>query len=314
MNTPRRQRGSLIITAILLIVVVALLASAVVYLFVEDERASIDYLDATSALFIAESGVEKGMRELSLDSNYTGEGPTNFGAGNFTVSISNTDANGNALPADQRRILSQGNVIGLNTASRNIEATIRSLTTLINEPFITITNWPDEGENPIRTCPSGNIGLNTQGTISLDADTAPGSPGGSFEAEIITKNVRRTGYRQQTLSPSIAANTPIVFSLEYKKIRGSRRPDVMMAALDLVSTGNDVNRIWSDCDRNSTVGGWVSVPNTAFTIPAGQTIDRIRISYDLDNPKNGADVTLRIDDIILSLPGGTILSWREPVP
>jgi len=307
-----RQRGSLTVIVVILIVVVAMLATTITFLFVEDERATVDYLEASSALFVAESGVEKGIRALSLNATYAGEGPTSFGAGTFTITISNTDVFGAALPSSDRRVTSKGVVQG---TARTLEVTVRLGGILFQDPFPNITQWGVAVSNTIATCPVGNIGLfSTGGTVSYDVDNATGSTGGSFEVEMIPRNKRRTGSQRVTLASTIAAGSPVTVELNFKKIVGARVPDVMMLAIDLVSTANDVNRVWSDCGKATTAAGWVTVAPVAFTVPAGQTIDRIAIAYDLDssNINPAATFTARVDDVKLTSTTATsILSWRE---
>lgn len=315
MNHMQSQRGSLIIVVVILIVVVGLLASTITFMFVGAERASVQYVDATSALLFAESGIEKGIREISLNSSYTGEGPTNFGAGRFTISVSTQDASGNPLPAGQRRVTSQGAIGNVNASMRSVETIVQTSAIRFLDPFNgNIANWSVQSPNGIaflRTCPSGNtVTSTTQGTVSYDIDNTPGSLGGSFEAEITGKKHVRTGYHEATMT--IAENTPVALEFWYKKIR-RLRPVEMMMAIDFVSTTNNVYRIWSNCTLDSTAG-WVNPPPTIWTVPAGETINGIRLVYDLENPRNATATTVRFDDVKLSLSGGTILSWREVFP
>ena len=181
-----RQRGSLMIVVVILIVVVSLMATTLTFLVVEDARSAADYLNASNALFVAESGIERGVRQFSINNSYTGEGPTTFGAGTFTINVYTTDIAGAALPITDRRINSKGIVGG---AARTINATVRfGGVTLFQDPFPNITQWSTRVSNTIATCAAGNIGLNnTAGTVSYDVDTAAGSSGGSFEIEMIPR-------------------------------------------------------------------------------------------------------------------------------
>jgi|GEM_PF-5115947 len=306
------QRGSLTVVVVILIVVVSMLATSITFLFIEDERATVDYLEASSALFVAESGVEKGIRALSLNGSYAGEGPTTFGAGTFTLTISNTDVFGAALSSTDRRVTSKGIVQG---TARTLDVTVRLGGILFQDPFPNITQWGVAVSNTIATCAAGNVGLfSTGGTVLSDVDNAAGSTGGSFEVEMIQRNKKRTGSQRVTLGSTIAAGSQVTVALNYKKIVGARVPDVMMLAVDLVSTANNVNRVWSNCGKVTTAGGWVTVAPVAFTVPVGQTIDRVAIAYDFDssNINPAATFTGRLDDVkITSTTATTILSWRE---
>ena len=308
-----RQRGSLMIVVVILIVVVSLMATTLTFLVVEDARSAADYLNASNALFVAESGIERGVRQFSINNSYTGEGPTTFGAGTFTINVYTTDIAGAALPITDRRINSKGIVGG---AARTINATVRfGGVTLFQDPFPNITQWSTRVSNTIATCAAGNIGLNnTAGTVSYDVDTAAGSSGGSFEIEMIPRNRKRTGSDRVALASSIASGTQVQVSLKYKKIVGARVPDVMMVAIDLISSASNVNRVWSNCTLATTASGWVTVAPFTFQVPAGQTITQVAIAYDLDssNINPAATFTARIDDLLITNLGSvTFLSWRE---
>lgn len=307
-----RQRGSMTIIVVIMIVIVGLAATSITLFYVEDERATVDYLDATSAFFVAESGVEQGMRALSLSSSYTGAGPTAFGAGTFTITISNTSTTGAALPATDRRITSKGIV---NGTARTLDATVRLGGSLFLDPFPNIAKWGSASSNSIASCVPGNAGtFGTGGTVAFDVDNAAGSSGGSFEVELATQNKKRTGSRRATITPSLLPGAQVTVAFKFKKVVGAQLPDVMMLAIQFVSTANNVSRVWFDCGRATTAGGWVTVAPIAFTVPVGQTINRIAIAYDLDssNLAPAATFTARVDDVtITSSSGVQMLAWRE---
>ncbi|MDO8705843.1 MAG: hypothetical protein Q7J84_12945 [Sulfuricaulis sp.] len=60
----RTQRGFLLITAVILIVVVALLATVITFLTAGNVLSSAGHANSAKALFIAESGIERGIRAL----------------------------------------------------------------------------------------------------------------------------------------------------------------------------------------------------------------------------------------------------------
>ncbi|MEX2163356.1 MAG: hypothetical protein WD823_03835 [Sulfuricaulis sp.] len=61
---PRHQRGFLLIMAVVLIVIAALVLSVMVFLTGTGNQASVRHLDSKQALFIADTGLERGVRAL----------------------------------------------------------------------------------------------------------------------------------------------------------------------------------------------------------------------------------------------------------
>jgi len=110
MTTRRRQRGSLLIIAAVLIVVIGFLSTVAVSLSVNQTRTAVEDLGGAQAFYLAESGLERGIAQWGTNLAYTGEGPTTFGGGTFTVAVATTDADGAPLPANQRRFTSTGQV------------------------------------------------------------------------------------------------------------------------------------------------------------------------------------------------------------
>jgi len=110
----RRQRGSLLLGAVALILIMGLLGSVATFSFIGQQRISIEYSQTTDALAVAESGLEKGIRSWKTIPGYSGESGTSFGPGTFTVTLWNSDAAGNPLPAGQIRIRSQGTINGID--------------------------------------------------------------------------------------------------------------------------------------------------------------------------------------------------------
>lgn len=115
-----RQRGFLLIAAVVLIVVAALVLTVIVFLSTTGSISSVRHLSSNQALFIAESGLEKGAREFSLNSAYAGETGTSFANGSFTITTRTTDFSGNTLPSGHVRLHSVGQIAG-GAASRTIE-------------------------------------------------------------------------------------------------------------------------------------------------------------------------------------------------
>lgn len=107
-----KQQGFLLIAAVVLIVAAALVLTVMVFLSTTGNLSTARHLSSKQALFVAESGIEKGIREWKLSPVYTGETDTPFANGSFTVTTSSTDFSGAPLPADQLRFISVGTAAG----------------------------------------------------------------------------------------------------------------------------------------------------------------------------------------------------------
>jgi len=110
MRCQHRQRGSLLITAIVILVTLAMLSAVATRLFVTQARSGSDFNRAHEAQLLAESGMEKAKYELTQSPIYAGEINTAFANGSFTITILYTDFNGLALPTGQARISSIGSL------------------------------------------------------------------------------------------------------------------------------------------------------------------------------------------------------------
>ncbi|MEW6330520.1 MAG: hypothetical protein AB1560_03570 [Pseudomonadota bacterium] len=118
-----KQGGFLLIAAVVLIVGAALVLTLMVFLSATGAMSTADHVTSNQALFIAESGLEKGTREFSLNSAYGGETNTSLGNGNFTITTRTTDFSGNTLPSRHLRLQSVGKVSG-SGATRTTETIV----------------------------------------------------------------------------------------------------------------------------------------------------------------------------------------------
>lgn len=341
MKTPKSQRGSLLIIAVVMIVVVGFLSTVTAFLSVSQVDAGAETDRSAEALYLAESGLERGIRRwLQNPTTYSGEGPVALGGGNFTVSVSTTNDAGVALPANQRRIISLGKAA---SAARTTEAIVQlGGGDGFVEPFPNLNNWPTVGPDGDRFYVGCSLnGTNTrspytEGTVAVDfTENAPGSSGGAFRAEVTAgrRGEELGGYYERTLSTRFTRGDDITLDFWYKKVMGSPTPSNMMMAIDLVATNDTVYRVWSDCTANNI--GWTAASVT-WTVPNGRTIDRIRLSYDIQNRNGGggggrgrgrgrgggggrtAASAELFDQIVLTGPGGGgvtgVLSFQDPVP
>ncbi len=117
------NRGFALIAAIILIVVAAAMAVVMTTLVSSSSQSGAKHISSAQALFIAEAGLERAIRQRSLDNTYVGEGPVAMGQGSYTITVFNTDFSGAALPSGQRRLRSVGQ---FDTATRTVEAIVRT--------------------------------------------------------------------------------------------------------------------------------------------------------------------------------------------
>ena len=328
MKLHQTQRGSLLIVAVVMVVVIGFLGSAVSFLAVSQVSSNVNQARASQALFIAESGLERGIRQWSLSpGTYTGEGPLVFGDGDFTISVNTTDALGNSLPANQRRITSSGRVATQGGNAVRVTEVIAQLGAGgFNDPFNDISGWPGSGprgrDNFNQSCPprvDNTRRASNDGTVSHDpGENAPGSSGGALRAEVDgrARNADLTGYREAALSPPYGPGSALTLDFWYKKIQLRSRPREMMMAVDLVASDGTVYRLWSECNRRDIP--WTNV-SLNWTVPAGKTIDGIRLGYHILMRGRGRRATNAVlfDEVSLSGPGGgttSAVTWREVVP
>ncbi|HBC56173.1 MAG TPA: hypothetical protein DCZ03_03335 [Gammaproteobacteria bacterium] len=293
---PNRQTGAatlmgavLLLTLITLMVVVAL----------EMSRSSVGdsamLNDGHEAFFLAESGIEVATKNwidgvpcdgslaqtLVLDSRRTIVIEQGFA----------TDFDGiTALPVDQCRIRARGEIatLGVVQVAEYIAADTGGGSTQIEYQFPSDigdfpTSGPASGGYPYRCNNTGNGSLSEVGNTTWDSgNNAPGSVGGSFRAQLWSwffggSRIHR-GYREATLPSTIVAGSTVDLSLYFAKIMGNAsRVQNHHMYLDLVATDGTNYRLW--CNEQISDFGWTNATTLGWIVPAGKTIDRIRIGY-----------------------------------
>ncbi len=292
--------------------------------------------NSVQALLLAESGVENAIQRFlttacgSLAQTVTqGNGTITIGAG------AGTDFDGvTALAANRCRVAVGAQITGTSVV-RNIEAIIeKSDGAAFNFPDApSMDDWASYGPSATTipttydttTCPaSGSVVTGTNLGNFIQADqaarvlwdgTQPAGNLGSFNVNTTgVNNFRVAGYRENDLASTISAGTTISTALWYRKDRAGGVPPSFFMALDLVATDNTVYRLWCDAGTGDVV--WTQVPAFNFTVPAGKTIDRARLVFDLTNRSTGAGIlNIWWDQIQLSGGGGTsgIVAWKESI-
>lgn len=297
----RRQRGSLMIVTIVMILVLGFMGVAITSMSATSTYNAIDDMAANEAFYLAESGLQRGIREWSLaPSTYAGEGPVNFGNGNFVVAAPVL------ISATQAQINATATVPTLNgTVSRTISATV-DLGGANSIPTDDLADWPTE------------VLDKTDGTTDIVVDSI------RFKTLDI-KKARYKGYRETSAaSPLITLNAgeSVNIDLQYKKtwITGtpdSNEPQKMNVDLELISTTGTSYTIWSENNEFNNPN-WLTAPTINWTVPGGVTINRIRLSFNLQRKKRGYIPEVFFREITITSTGigggANIISWKENIP
>lgn len=299
MVTPR-QRGSLMIVSIMMILVLSFLGVAITSLSITNTHNAVDTLSASESFAIAESGLERGIREWSLaPSTYTGEGPVSFGNGTFTVTVTSITA-------------TQANIISTATVPTVSGSTIRTVDTIVDlggaptsVPTNNMADWPTE------------VLSKTEGTASIVSDSI------QFTMQDIDK-ARYKGYQETSTAPplfTLNSGETISFDFEYQKTWTTGTPDAkepkrVDVDVELVSTTGTSYTLWSENNEFNNPA-WLTAPTIAWTVPGGVTIDRVRITFDMHRDKLGYIPTVAFRNFAISTGGGgstIITTWQETIP
>ncbi len=226
------------------------------------------------------------------------------------------------VAATQSVVTSSGTAGG---AVRIVRSSIgNGSTTVFSEDFPAAASVPADTAPPTNSCATSPAlawcfsYTNNQGRSLYDAaNNAPASAGGSLEAwSNGTAGARIAGYRQRYLPITLSAGSPVLLSLWYKKTRGHSQTFRIDMSVNLVATDGTSYQLW----LNSPIVDvpWTQAVAPVFTVPVGKTIDRIRLSFDIQNRPSGGGSTspsyVWFDGISLANPGGaSLLSWQEVV-
>ena len=321
-HTAPGQRGSLLIVAIILIVIVSLLSAIITSLFSGRSRADIDNTAAAKALYLAESGLERGIREWSLNpGTYVGEGPLAFGAGTFTVlPPDDLDFSGAPLPANRKHITSTGTVpVAGGNAMRTFEAIVESsaggggnmLTNNgFDDPGVSCPPEPtDWNVTPDWTGTDCNAVALGGGASGLPGDTAVFSQkagGGPAHQTIATQNL------STTCTTTAASTFTVTFDYRYIETPAAGGANRGRLRMYLGTAGGWRQSGWLTV--NNTTAGWVTHPGLTINVPAGQSLVRFETRIDTSGNVNK---TFSVDNIVVT--GGTcatttqVIAWQEVV-
>jgi hypothetical protein len=321
-----RQRGFLLIAAVVLIVVAALVLTVIVFLSTTGSISSARHVSSSQALFIAESGIEKGIRAWKLNPAYAGETGTSFANGSFTVTTSPNDYSGNPLPAGRKRFVSVGTVGG--NAARTVNAIAgpeNLLPSSANADFNQAKFNPCEPDpDPLLDCEPENWDLNailppsrnTPANQFLPWDDIDPAPGSSTDrAAYVAKRwngpLSATGAGNFTFSPPVIVIAPVTLSLRFDYwIEGGNAAKEGYFNFTL----SDGVTNWSTPETDSPhTGAWQTMSTTVTITGTGpKSITNLSFTFELKSgqPKEGW-----LDNIVLGSGGGTpkleVKTWRE---
>lgn len=321
-----KQGGFLLIAAVVLIVGAALVLTLMVFLSATGAMSAADHVTSNQALFIAETGVEKGIRAWKLNPAYTGETNTSFANGSFTVTTSPNDYSGNPLSAGRKRFVSVGTVGG--DAARTVNA-IAGPENLLPPAANADFNQADfnpcvPDPDPLVNCEPENWDLNailppsrnTPANQFLpwdDIDPAPGTS--SDRAAYVAKRWNgpesATGAGNFTFSPAVVVIAPVTLYLSFDYwIQGGNAAKEGFFNFTL----SDGVTNWSTPETDSPhTGEWrTMLTSVAITGTGPKSITNLSFTFELKSgqPKEGW-----LDNIVLGSAGGTpkleVKAWRE---
>jgi hypothetical protein len=344
----RKQRGAAaLITVLFLLIVVAFAVLVSLTMSGSDVSDSTSQHNSIQALFLAESGVERAAALITTGGaaacSATGlNAGSDYALGDGVFQVL-------AVPApayDALTGLCRLRVTGrLHGASRTVEVDLRAGGgSVYNFPdAASMNDWATAGPaTTYRTtsfCPTspgvipagtnditaGYILANNSTYVARDAAQPTGANAGSFyvhTADITNGNTsggRVAGYRETTLTSPITAGTTINASFYFRKERNGGQPDWIFMAIDLAATDGTLYRLWCEGASSDIAWGAIATSVAPFTVPAGKTIDRLRLVFDLKNKTSGAGTSdKRLQQVWwdqVNLGGGgatSLVRWTEP--
>jgi len=320
MRQRKAQRGFLLITAVVLVVVVSLLVGAMAFMFVTGSQSGADNLQSGQALFIAEAGLERALRQKTLSSAYTGETNTSYANGSFTITTYSTDFSGNPLLTGWVRMMSVGTT-STGGASRTVEAIVgaQNLFPPAANADFNSTSPPNTNPCVIGSCTPANWNLSTTpaGVFQPWDDTGgPETP--PTRAAYAVKPT--TGTSTATNAGSFAFLTPMVvtapttlsLTFNYKVVTtGATSSEVQ-----LTFTTTDGTTTWTATPApfNSGNTGTYQTGSVSFSITGTGTKSLNSLAFTMFL-KAGQPKQAWLDNLSLNSGSGTaplsIRYWRE---
>lgn len=291
------ERGAAtVMVALFLLVMVAFALLVALNMGASDITDSAAHDDATEALFLAESGLERASKRFANGTPCANlaEPAIPFGRGTFTIQAA-------AFTANICRITVLGTVRAANRVVRG------DATTSVFEPFpdaAALTAWPE-------------VVIRNQGESKFDAASALADNTGSLIMQTNRgRNNRFEAHRTRTLQNNITGPQTVTLNIAYKKNYTGPAPRNQELRLQLLDTAGTVHPIAVFNDL-SNANVWINSPTFSFNVPAGIAINRIRLHYDLRNANDPASqVFIWADNVRLTTSAAAfpLKAWTEIIP
>ena len=313
----KRQRGMLLIAAVVLILIASVMGVAILTLTTGSAGGGAQHLSATQAYYIAETGIERGIYDWK--NGNTPAAGVNVGAGSYTVTEYDTGFDGATLPNTEKRIHSEGSIASTG-AKRVIE--------VIAGPPNLMPPWANTNFNQVPgTCippcqPTGwSLTGNNPGGSSYIPWEDTGGPDGSRAAYVYKDNTGPTASTTAgtyTFSPPVAVTGPtlvqIGFDYNVELLGNGNASNYLQLQFSLGQQGTSTTWNTTTFQHGKTTGYvhgtlWVLIANNG-PIQIGSLTFNMKA-------KAGQRLKLRLDNITLSTIGYTtpqILDWREVYP
>lgn len=295
--TASRERGAAtVLLALFLLVMVAFALLIALNMGASDITDSAVHDDATEALFLAESGLERASKRFANGTPCAdlAEPAIPFGRGTFTIQAATFTAN-------ICRITVLGTVRAANRVVRG------DATTLVFEPFpnaASLVAWPE-------------VVIRNRGESKFDTASALADNTGSLIMQTIQgRNNQFEAHRTRTLQNNITGAQTVTLNIAYKKNYTGPAPRNQELALQLLDTAGTVHVIAAFNDL-SNANVWINSPTFSFNVPAGVVINRIRLHYNLRNANHPASqVFIWADNVRLTTSAAAfpLKAWTEIIP
>lgn len=304
-STASRERGAAtVILALFLLVMAAFALLVALNMGASDITDSAAHNDATEALFLAESGIERAAKRFAdgtpCTSNALAESVP-FGRGTFTVLEA-------VFTANICRVRVQGEV---RAAKRVV---LGDASTLLYEPF------PDKYSVPaVLDAAWPETVIKKDGKSGYDTASAVADATGSLIMRTKRgRNDKFEAHRRRTLPAAITGPQVVTLNLAYKMNYTAAPPKDQQLQVRLVDSAG-VARLVPGADFNgpSNANVWIVSPTLMDTVPAGVTITRIELYYKLTNGNSkDAQTFIWADNVRLTTSAAVfpLKAWTEIIP
>lgn len=251
--------------------------------------------DATEALFLAESGLERASKRFAdgIPCADLAEPAIPLGRGTFTIQAAEFTAN-------ICRITVLGTVRAANRVIRG------DATTLLYEPFPdanSLIAWPETV-------------IKKKGESKFDAASALADNTGSLIMQTDKGKIQKfEAYRQRTLQNNIAGPQTVTLNLAYKKKFTGVAPKDQKLGVYLAAADGTLSLVAEFKDK-SKADVWVDSGKLSFNVPAGTVIEGVRLYYKLESGNsNDSQVFIWADNVRLTTSAELfpLKAWTEVV-